>query len=197
MMNQWGVNLAQRQRSSTLWPSGDQTQFAVADSMSSVNACTDAGEMALPVTLITPLWSSSRRTLPTLPGSSASSTDRRLRCKIRTVRWLDSELRRLYSTWKACDRNHTLPCSYRDFKCDRLRPKYSIFDYVSMIDPTLLSTRQQKSYRCLWLPMSSSIISRFHHWFPCGKSFQLYVGYLTSKLKVLPSVRYPTGKVLA
>jgi len=54
------------------------------------------------------------------------------------VRWLDSALRRLYSTWKVCDRNHTLPCSYRDFDCDRLWPKYSIVDYVSMIDPTLL-----------------------------------------------------------
>jgi len=54
------------------------------------------------------------------------------------VRWLDSALRRLYSAWKACNRNHTLPCSYCDFDCDRLRPKYWIFDYVSMIDPTLL-----------------------------------------------------------
>ena len=37
--NQWGVNLAQRQRSSTFQLSGDQTQFAVADSMSLSECC--------------------------------------------------------------------------------------------------------------------------------------------------------------
>jgi len=91
----------------------------------SVNACTNADEMALPVTLITPLWPSGRRPLPHSPR-----VVRRLRCTIARVRWLDSALRRLYSTWKACDRNRTMPCSHRDFDCDRFRPKYSIFDYV-------------------------------------------------------------------
>ena len=42
------------------------------------------------------------------------------------VTWLDSALRRLCSTWKACDRNHTLPCNNRDFDCDRSWPK--LFD---------------------------------------------------------------------
>ena len=46
------------------------------------------------------------------------------------VRWLDSALRSLYSTRKEFDRNHTFPCSYHDFDWNRLRPKYSIFDYV-------------------------------------------------------------------
>jgi len=96
--------------------------------LSSVNACTDAGEMALPVTPPPPLSQGCPRA-PFTAGFVAQYT---------RVRWLDSALRRLYSTWKACDRNPTLPCSYRDFGCDRLRPKYSIVDYVSMIDPTLV-----------------------------------------------------------
>jgi len=51
--------------------------------------------------------------------------------------WVDSALWRLYSTWKACDRNCIFPCWYRDFDCFRLQPKQSFFDHDSVIDPTL------------------------------------------------------------
>jgi len=128
--NQWCVNLAQRQRSSTVWPSGDQTQFAVADSVSlsavqcqRVHWCrrdgasSDANDPIVTVRSTPP---------PPLSQGPHAPLNAGFVAQYARVRWLDIALRRLYSTWKACDRNRTFPCWYCDFDCDRSRPNFRL-----------------------------------------------------------------------
>jgi len=105
---------------------------------------TPVDKMALPLTLITLQWTSfklpGRRPLPTSPRVVCTIHWQPALLHVRTdeMAWVDSALRRLYSTRKACDRNRTLPYWYRDFDCVQMWPKYSVFDYDSMINSTLL-----------------------------------------------------------
>ena len=79
---------------------------------------------------------------PPLPGLSARSIDSQLCCMYARTRWL--ELIAHYGDCTAPEKHVIeialcgLPYWYRDFACVRLWPKYSVFDYDSITDPTLV-----------------------------------------------------------